>query len=300
MKFRDYFAIVILIVVAIAGRAMTETPVREMENPRRPDPDILEPPAAEIPRSAGRMLPAESDNDPRLIVEVGEKTGASVGTAFSVDSSGIWVTAHHVTSDCNIVGLEKKDGKLVRALEISERSDADITIFRTRGGRPQMKIVQPQLRIGDDGYSFGYPQGIAGDVHGRVIGRGRMLTRGRYRKDEPVVAWTQVKRVPDRGPDLSGISGGPWVNSRGEVIGVHVAGSPRRGRSYSTDPRSLINAVRSSGVETYGLINTDSADGLLNPARFSQYGTRLRDNLVVAKVVCLVGEKWRRLARQRG
>ena len=299
MKLRDFLAIAILIVVAIAGRVMTDGPPPDIENPRRPDPGRFEPPAPKPPTESGRPLPAESRRDPRLIVEIEEKKGTSVGTAFSIDPSGVWITAHHVTSGCDLVGLQKNDGKLVRVLEVSERADADIRILRTRGGRPRMKVIRPQLRIGEDGYSFGYPQGIAGDVHGRVIGRGRMLTRGRYRKDEPVIAWTQVKRIPDRGPDLSGISGGPWVNARGEVVGVHVAGSPRRGRSYSTAPRLLIDAVRSSGASTFGLIEADSAKALLNPVRFADYGTRLRRDLIVAKVVCLVGEKWRRLARER-
>ena len=111
-----------------------------------------------------------------------------------------------------------------------------------------MNVIRPRLRIEDDGYSFGFPQGSPGDVYGKVIGRGRMLTRGRYRKDEPVVAWTQIRRIPDVGADLSGISGGPWVDAAGDVIGVHVAGSPRRGRSYSTAPRTLLTAIRQSGV----------------------------------------------------
>ena len=89
------------------------------------------------------------------------------------------------------------------------------------------------------------------------------------------------------------------MNARGEVVGVHVAGSPRRGRSYSTAPRLLIDAVRSSGASTFGLIEADSAKARLNPVRFADYGTRLRRDLIVAKVVCLVGEKWRRLARER-
>ena len=126
-----------------------------------------------------------------------------------------------------------------------------------------------------------------------------MLARGRYNTDEPVVAWTQIRRVPDIGTDLSGISGGPWINARGEVVGVHVAGAPRRGRSYSTTPRNLLNAIRSSGVRPDAESGTLPDSATLNPRQFEQYGNALRRQLTVAKVVCLVGEKWKRMAREQ-
>ena len=106
--------------------------------------------------------------------------------------------------------------------------------------------------MGDDGYSFGFPKGSPGAVYGKVLGRARMQTRGRYRKDEPVLVWTQIRRVPDLGTDLRGISGGPWVDKAGNVIGVHVAGAPRRGRSYSTAPRTLLAAIEKRSIYGQG------------------------------------------------
>jgi len=304
MKIRDYLAIVILIVVAIVGRVMTTQPPGEGESPRRPDPHQFEPrserPAPPTARTVpGRPLPEESISDPKVVVEIERKRNTSIGTAFSIDRSGVWITAHHVTSDCDLVGLQKADGRLMRVRDLTERPDADISILRTQGGTPQMNVIRPALRIGDDGYSFGFPQGTPGDVYGRVIGRGRMLTRGRYRKEEPVVAWTQVRRIPDLGADLSGISGGPWVDAAGNVIGVHVAGAPRRGRSYSTAPRTLLAAIRQSGVRSGADPRSRPPKDALTPRRFARYGDYLRRELTVAKVVCLVGERWRRQARQR-
>ena len=164
---------------------------------------------------------------------------------------------------------------------------ADISLLWTRGGAPAMTVIRPDLRVGEDGYSFGYPGGRPGDVHARLIGRRNMLSRGRYRTDEPVIAWTQVSRKPDRGADLSGISGGPWVDANGDVIGVHVAGAPRRGRSYSTAPRSLLQAIEESGIvpqpdPSYLPARTD-----LSPRRYGRYGDELRRQLTIAKVVCL-------------
>ena len=108
-----------------------------------------------------------------------------------------------------------------------------------------------------------------------------------------------MKRIPDRGADLSGISGGPWVNVRGEVIGVHVAGAPRRGRSYSTAPRSLLTAIRTSGIRPQADRGALPSSDSLSPRAFAGYGTSLRRQQSIAKVICLVGEKWRRMARDR-
>jgi serine protease Do len=305
MKLRDFIAIGLLVVLAIGGRIMDGG---DGSGERRPDPRRFEPPATaraeprpgpETPRGAGRVLPPESFNDPRFVVEVDDKPGSSSGTAFSVNGTGIWITARHVTDGCDLVGLQKTNGRLVRVRRVAQQPNTDISVLWTNGGTPGMPVVEPRIQIGDDGYSFGFPKGDPGDVHARVLGRSRMLARGRYQTDEPVVAWTQVTRVPDRGTHLGGISGGPWVNAKGEVIGVHVAGAPRRGRSYSTAPKSLLTAIRTSGVRPSADPGALPSNESLTPRRFDRYGDSLRRQLTVAKVICLVGNKWRRQTRDR-
>ena len=119
-----------------------------------------------------------------------------------------------------------------------------------------------------------------------------MAVRGRYSTREPVVAWTQIRRVPDRGTHLGGISGGPWVDKKGRIIGVHVAGAPRRGRSYSSTPESLIYVLNRAGVDTK-TIGADRDRISVNKLDFPKIGEKLRRRLTVAKVYCLVGGRWR-------
>ena len=301
MKLRDFVAIGLLVVLAIGGRILSSG---NDGGERRPDPRQYTPPARvatipETPRGTGRLLPSESSQDPRFIVTVGDKAANSSGTAFSINRTGVWVTARHVTDGCDIIGLQKTNGRIVRVRRVAQQGNTDISLLWTDAGAPAMRIVTPQIHIGEDGYSFGFPRGDAGDVHARVLGRGRMLARGRYQTDEPVVAWIQVTRIPDRGANLSGISGGPWVNTRGEVIGVHVAGAPRRGRSYSTAPRSLLTAIRANGVRPEFEVNTAPSPLGITPREFSQYGMALRRQHSVTKVICLVGERWRRMIKER-
>ena len=298
MKLRDYIAIGVLIVTAILSGAIKDTDNLERESPRRPDPRQFGPASENTPISVLRLkpenlLPDESPLDPRIVVKIEKKKSTSTGTAFSIDDSGVWITAHHVTSGCDMLGLQNSNSQLVRVHNVTERPDADISILRTKGGAPRMNVIRPQLRVGQDGYSFGFPQGTPGAVYGKVIGRGRMLTRGRYRKDEPVVAWIQVRRIPDIGADLAGISGGPWVDAAGAVIGVHVAGSPRRGRSYSTSPKTLLAAIKQSEIGSTENFYSQPPKASLNPRGFARYGEFLRREKTIAKVVCLVGKKWR-------
>ncbi len=300
MKFRDVLALIVLISVAIGGKVYRDG----IDNPpteRRPDPRLFEPRVARAPdlrvpkpRDEGPVLPRESPNDPALMVKSETKRNSATGTAFSINRDGIWFSARHVTNGCDVVGLEKSGGRLVRVLRVSEYPRADISILWTRGGSPAMPVVDPTLRVGQPGYSFGYPKGDPGDVYAKIIGRNRMLARGRYNTDEPVIAWTQLRRVPDIGSDLSGISGGPWVNTAGEVIGIHVAGAPRRGRSYSTAPRTMQEAIGRSGVRPEADSGDLPSSAALTPRQFQTYGQQLRRQLTVAKVICLVGERWRR------
>lgn len=301
MKLRDIIAIVLLVAVALGGKLYRDG-LEDPPSQRRPDPRSFEPPVASLPERPadnGITLPPESRRDSAIIVEVEAKRNNATGTAFSINGDGVWVTARHVTDSCDLVGLRKVDGRLVRVSRVSAQPDADISILWTRGGAPALAVIDPQLLVGQDGYSFGFPKGDPGDVYGRVIGRNRMLARGHYNTDEPIVAWTQLRRIPDIGTDLSGISGGPWVNAAGEVIGVHVAGAPRRGRSYSTAPRTLKAAIGRASIRP----QADPADlpqtSSLTPSRFGAFGKALRQQQTVAQVVCLVGEKWRRSA-QRG
>ena len=298
MRLRDIIAVLLIVFVAVGGkyyRMGQDHPPPE----RRPDPRQFEPAPPtfpEVPPNAGRALAPPKNSDPSVLVEVETKQQNAVGTAFSLNRSGVWITAHHVTEGCDLVVLQRNDGKSVVVRRIAEQRHADISIMWTKGGTPALPVSNPPLTVGEDGYSFGFPHGRPGDVHGRIIGNARLIASGRYRTTEPVIAWTQVRRIPDEGTNLGGISGGPWLNQAGDVIGVHVAGSPRRGRSYSTTPQALLTALSLNHVVPVPDRAALPGNGDLMPGGFGQYGDELRRRQTVAKVICLVGEKWRHRA----
>lgn len=271
-------------------------------------PEFRRPPAGElapmprarnVPRGkAGEVLSPRSPLDPAFTVDVGEK-GNSTGTAFSIRDDGVWFTARHVVDGCDRVGLQVTRRKAAKVQRVQVHPSADIAVLWTRGGKPAISIAQDDLRINQPGYHVGYPQGEPGQVVSSLIGRRNMRSIGRYRQNEPVVAWVERARHP-RTDSLGGLSGGPALNADGEIIGVTVAASKRRGRVYTTAPVTMdamlaMAKVRPEGQPSGGLTARGPSD-----ADYVRYGETLRSDLAVAKVLCLVDRGTRRRPARRG
>ena len=146
---------------------------------------------------------------PVISISLEEKQQSSTGTAFSIDSSGTWITARHVADGCDKIALQKGYRKFIRIGRVWHHPNSDISVLKTSGGSPPFSGIQKHTSRGEHGYSFGFPKGKPGDVYGQIIGKRTMRVEGRYSTREPVLAWTQIQRVPDMGPHLGGISGGP-------------------------------------------------------------------------------------------
>lgn len=243
-------------------------------------------------RSSRRSsLAAPSVRDPGFTVAVPVAKGNSIGTAFSLDQRGVWMTARHVVDGCARVLIVTKPGRGVRVNRTYISRHADLAILETRGGAPSVTFTQSSLQIGQTGYHFGYPNGKPAAVKSTLIGRRRMRSSGRYSVVEPVVAWTEQVRVPDTYGGLGGISGGPAFDSNGNIIGVTVAGTKRRGRIYTTALTSVASALSEAGVS---VDRGSGKDGRINNRNFSEVGADMRRKLTVALVYCAAPGRQRR------
>ena len=268
-------------------------------------PQFRRPPAAQIApapqarapeqvtprRQTGTVLSPRSNLDPSFTVDVGEK-GNSTGTAFSIRGDGIWFTARHVVDGCDRVGLQVDQRRAAKVQKVQSHPKADIAVLWTRGGKPGIAIASAPLRVNQPGYHVGYPEGKPGQVVSSLIGRRNMRTVGRYRHTEPVVAWVERARHPVT-QSLGGLSGGPAFNAAGEIIGVTVAASKRRGRVFTTAPATMNDMLSLAKIQPAGL----PSGGLRirpNSREYVQYGEKLRGELIVAKVLCLVDRPSRR------
>ena len=220
----------------------------------------------------GPMLPSDSPRDELVLVDVAPAQSGT-GTAFSINSDGLWLTARHVVDSCSRVGIRIGRGRVV-PVESQIIENSDLAVLKSDWTRrPLPADLESQRQVGEIGYFFGFPQGRPGEVVGSLIGRHRMKVRGRYTNDEAILAWSELGRSRNLNGSLGGLSGAPVLDKDGEIIGVVSAESPRRGRVYSVAPRYLRGIITAPGegveplsLETYGV----GADRLRRDRRLSQ------------------------------
>ncbi|MEZ5937961.1 MAG: trypsin-like peptidase domain-containing protein [Hyphomonadaceae bacterium] len=234
------------------------------------------------PGSVGPLLPGPAPLDERVLVQVGDVEDG-IGTAFAINRQGDWLTARHVVDGCSMVGLDLGDGRVVKAEDVWTSADSDLALIRTDRAPATVPVdpLQP-LRIGDPGYHVGFPQGRSGEVSSRLLARSRLVTRGRYQLDESVLAWVEKDRSDGLEGTLAGMSGGPVFDADGEVVGVTVAESPRRGRIYTAAPDSIARFLQRSGA-----IAASDEGRPIAQASYHGEADRMRKSQAVMKVVCI-------------
>ncbi|PCI32293.1 MAG: hypothetical protein COB54_07270 [Alphaproteobacteria bacterium] len=225
-----------------------------------------------------RMVPID--------IEAKPKGSISTGTAFSLSEQGVWGTARHVTAGCTDLMVLISPRKGYRVIETYQHPTADVSILKTAVGAPPFQVEDQALSYNSEGFHFGYPRGEPGNVYSRLIGRRIIKTRGVRNTKESVLVWAEKVRQPDHNLSLGGISGGPVLNAQGHLVGVHIAGSVRRGRSYSSLPETVTSLLAQTPyrADLSGAGEVASYD----VAHLREDGNRLRKRLSVAKVVCRV------------
>lgn len=244
----------------------------------------------------GSFLPPPSQYDPAVLVEVGP-IASGMGSAFAISPDGWWLTARHVVDGCEAVGLIVSRGAAVRVVDVKRAQFADIALLRTENPVAEdgeetpprhalsLDTSERRFQIGQRAFHVGFPQGQPGEAYSRLIGRETLIARGRYNLEEPVLAWAELGRTSGLRGSLAGISGGPAIASNGQVIGITVAESSRRGRIYTASPASILRLLRVEQVEAQG-----TPGERLTPDNYGQASDDLRRTLAVAQVVCVAAQ----------
>jgi len=252
--------------------------------PDEEDAMAPESPPGEVLRGEGRPLPPPSAFDERILVQTDEPMDGT-GSAFALNRQGQWLTARHVVDGCDDVALEVQPGTFVpvRARRVSEEADLAV-LYTGRAPRGLPVDAGRELTIGTQGFHIGFPQGQPGEATSKLLSRSRLIIRGERSSEENVLAWAEQGRTRNLSGSLGGLSGGPVIAADGQVIGVTIAESPRRGRIYTTSPATLAKFLAEEQVE-----NSDASTP--RPYSIQNYWSqadRLRREKVVVKVVCRV------------
>jgi S1-C subfamily serine protease len=260
---------------AVAAIAMVAVGQREnLAAPPAPPP-----PDAEEGALIGSSLPFDP---PSVVAAPSGPLRPLAGTAFSVSTSGRWLTARHVVGGCRRAALLLGGGHAIPARVMTWRN-SDVALLVSRGGPTALPMAfNAPLEVGQQAWIPGYPQGRPGEVAVRLLGPAVLRGEGRGAPDQPVLAWAEVGRTEEMKGTLSGLSGAPALDSTGRVLGVVLAERPRRGLIYTSAPTAVAGPLKALGPITE--LAVGAAIGAEN---YGRIGDDLRRDLRVARVMCL-------------
>jgi S1-C subfamily serine protease len=140
------------------------------------------------------------------------------GSGFIITPDGYIVTNSHVVEGMNSVEVSLPDGTACPAEVIGQDPATDIALLRITGSALPMAFLgdSDKLRVGQMAIAVGNPLGFQNTVTAGVISAlGRSLHSRTGRLIENVIQ-TDAALNP-------GNSGGPLVDSRGNIIGINTA-----------------------------------------------------------------------------
>ncbi len=171
------------------------------------------------------------------------ESGTSFGSGFVISSDGYVLTNHHVIDGASEVIVHLTDRRELKAKVVGSDPNSDIAVLKVDASN------LPVLRLGDSRNLKPGPMG-AGDrfaIRLRPFGH-----RRRGQRLGPSAAWTAAQRyVPFIQTDVAinrGNSGGPLLNTSGEVVGINSQifsnSGGYMGVSFAIPIEVAMNAVR--------------------------------------------------------
>jgi serine protease Do len=148
--------------------------------------------------------------------------GRGIGAGVIWPGDGLVMTNHHVVAGGRRrkgkVGVSLRDGRMLDARVVKSDRGLDLALLGLEGehrGLPAARVGDSDaLRVGELVYAIGHPWGSVGAVSAGIVG-GVGELRGPRRGPSVRYVRSDVALAP-------GNSGGPLLNSRGEVVAINA------------------------------------------------------------------------------
>ncbi len=166
--------------------------------------------------------------------------GISMGTGFLISADGYVLTNHHVVDNADEVTVKLGDSRELKAKVVGSDAQSDVALLKVDAGNlPALRLgsssgVQPGQWV----VAIGSPYGLDHSVTAGIVS-----AIGRNTGGQQYVPFIQTDVAINRGN-----SGGPLLNTRGEVVGINsqifsVSGG-YQGISFAIPIDTAMNAVK--------------------------------------------------------
>ncbi|MBP7778972.1 MAG: trypsin-like peptidase domain-containing protein [Acidobacteria bacterium] len=165
------------------------------------------------------------------------------GTGFIVDQRGLIITNQHVVEGAERVMVKLADGRSFRATVVGTDPDIDLAVLKVEAGVPLPELPlgdSDDLRVGEWVCAIGNPY-----AYEHTVTVGVVSFVGRKLFDQSLDQYIQTDAAISFGN-----SGGPLLNTAGEVVGINTAVSRQASNIGFAIPVNQVREVLPQLVET--------------------------------------------------
>ncbi|SEK34905.1 S1 family peptidase [Parapedobacter koreensis] len=198
-------------------------------------------------------------------------------TGFLLSANGYVVTNYHVIKGADSVHLQNTKGELFRADVIYEDPSNDVAMLYIRDSTFKALKTTPYTfkespsELGEDVYTIGFPRDEV------VYGQGYLSSRTGYAGDTTAYQLSI--------PVNPGNSGGPVLDSKGNVIGI-ISGKQTGidGASFAIKTEALLKSISAIPMDSLASKLTINKRNTLNGLRRTEQIKRVQDYVYLVRV----------------
>ena len=183
--------------------------------------------------------------------------GVSQGTGFLISDDGYVLTNHHVIDGADTVNVRLSDRREFKARVVGSDEQSDVALLKIEGkGLPALRTSTATLKPGQWVVAIGSPFGLDHSVTAGIVSA---VGRANPYANQQYVPFIQTDVAINRGN-----SGGPLLNTKGEVVGINSQIFSNSGGYMGVSfaiPIDLaigvVNQLKTSGKVSRGLLGVN-------------------------------------------